>query len=165
MQFEKSLNERLTVNQTYNHHQVVCLMTGPPPLPMQVIHRMRCGISFFYLHYLVVSLRLSIADYVFFLFFPSLQIYFVSSIPCMRMQFLRKTWRIQLAFFCFIVFRIFLSPLTLCNTSLFHKIGSTDLLQCSLTSDFKTFKVCLICFPKSTCFNTIQSCGPNVAFN
>jgi hypothetical protein len=40
-------------------------------------------------------------------------------ITCFRRQFLRKTWPIQLAFLLFIVCRIFLSSLTLCNTSSF----------------------------------------------
>jgi hypothetical protein len=38
------------------------------------------------------------------------------SITCFRLQFLHKMWPIQLAFLFFIVSRIFLSSLTLCNT-------------------------------------------------
>jgi hypothetical protein len=41
------------------------------------------------------------------------------SITCFRRQFLRKMWRIQLAFLLFIVCTIFLSSLTLRNTSSF----------------------------------------------
>jgi hypothetical protein len=44
---------------------------------------------------------------------------FFTSIMCCRRQFLHKTWQIQLAFLPFIVCRIFLSSLILCNTSSF----------------------------------------------
>ena len=41
------------------------------------------------------------------------------SIMCFRSQFLHKMWSIQLAFLLFTVCMIFLSSLTLCNTSSF----------------------------------------------
>jgi len=43
------------------------------------------------------------------------------SSTCFRRQFLRKMWPIHLAFFLVIVCRLFLSSLTLCNTSFFTR--------------------------------------------
>jgi len=80
-QFEKSLNEMKTVNQhiiiitCFVLRQVHSFFQSGGPLPKRVIHRMRCGVSFFDLHYLLVSLRLSIADYVFFLVFVSFYLF------------------------------------------------------------------------------------------
>jgi hypothetical protein len=46
-----------------------------------------------------------------------------SSITCFRSQFLRKMGPIHLVFLRFIVRRVFLSYLTLCNTSSFLKLS------------------------------------------
>ena len=46
--------------------------------------------------------------------------YLLHTITCFKMQFLRKMWPIQLAFLLFTVYRIFLSSLTVCYTSLLH---------------------------------------------
>jgi hypothetical protein len=43
------------------------------------------------------------------------------SITCFTRQFLRKMWPIQLAFVIFIVYRMFLFLLTLCNTSFYTR--------------------------------------------
>ena len=49
------------------------------------------------------------------------------SIKCLRMQFVREMWPIQLAFLSHTVCRIFHSALTLCNTSsFFHTIQSVS---------------------------------------
>jgi hypothetical protein len=41
---------------------------------------------------------------------------------CFRRQFICKMWPIQLTFLLFIVYRIFLSPLNVCNTYSFQNI-------------------------------------------
>jgi len=43
---------------------------------------------------------------------------------CFRSQFLRKMWPIHLAFFLVIVCMLFLSSLTLCNTSFSHDLSN-----------------------------------------
>jgi hypothetical protein len=89
--------------------------------------------------------------------FPRLPV--ASTIPSIirfRRQFLRKMWPIQLAILLFIVRNIFLSSLTVCNTSSFLtrslQLIFSILLQYHI---FKTFHVFLIYFPKCPCFSTI----------
>ena len=88
------------------------------------------------------------------------------SVTCFRKPFLRKMWPIQLAFFHFIVCRIFLFFLTLRNTFSFLtrsvKLIFTILLQHHI---LKTFQVFLIYFLKCTSFSTIQSCALHVALH
>ena len=63
----------------------------------------------------------SVAAYVFFLVFISyIPSYIFPSIMCFIIQFLHNIQPIQLAFLLFIACRIFLSSLTVCNTSSFH---------------------------------------------
>jgi len=102
-------------------HLVVCLTTGPKPLPKRALHIVRSGASSFKWEDPLLSLRLSSS---FLRLIPRLP---VTSIPpcisssitrCIR-QFLCKMWPIQLAFRLFISCRIFLCSLTLSNTSSF----------------------------------------------
>lgn len=46
-------------------------------------------------------------------------------IMCLRRQFLRQVWPVQLAFLHFIVYRMFLSSLTSCNTSFLSRSVQT----------------------------------------
>jgi hypothetical protein len=103
-----------------HHHTIVCLTICPQSLPQRVLHRMRASASFFNFQYPLSSLRSSCNCL---LLLPRRNI--TSNLPyiapstCFRRQFLPKIWPIHLAFFLFIVCRIPLSSLTLCNTSLF----------------------------------------------
>ena len=64
---------------------------------------------------------------------------------------------IQLAVLVFIVCRIFLFSLTLCNTSSFpYTIGPPDLLQPSPATHFKTFQVFLLYFQNCPSVSTIH---------
>jgi hypothetical protein len=95
-------------------HSVVCLTTGPWSLSNRLLHRVRSSASSFNFQYPFVSLRclrllprLSLLSSLF------------PSITCFRRQFLLKMRPTQLVFLLFIVCRIFLSSLTLRNTSSF----------------------------------------------
>jgi len=95
-------------------HLVVCLTTGPNPLPKRALHIVRSRASFFKWEYPLLSLRSSNS------FLHLLSCFPVTSIPpCIfpsvtrcRRQFLRKIWPIQFAFLLRISCRIFLCSLT-----------------------------------------------------
>jgi hypothetical protein len=98
-------------------HLVVCLKTGPKPLPKPALHIARSRASSFKWQYPLLSLRSSNR---FLRLLPCLP---VTSIPpcifpsiiCCRRQFLCKMWPIQFAFRLRISCRIFLCSLTLSN--------------------------------------------------
>jgi hypothetical protein len=100
-------------------HLVVCLTTGPKPLPKRALHILRSRASSFKWEYPLLSLRSSSS------FLRLLPCLHVTSIPpCIfhsvtrcRRQFLRKIWPIQFAFRLRISCRIFLCSLTVSNTS------------------------------------------------
>jgi hypothetical protein len=96
-------------------HSVVCLTTGPYPLPKRVLHRVRSSTSSFNFQYPLASLRPSSSCLHLFPRLPVISILPSNfhSITCFRRQFLRKMWPIEIAFLLFIVCRIFLSSLTL----------------------------------------------------
>jgi hypothetical protein len=100
-------------------HSAVCLTTGPLPLPKRVLLRVRSSASSFNFQYLLFSLRLSSSclRLLLLLSVTSILPSIYPSVTCFKMQFLSKMWQIQLAFLLFIVCRIFLSSLTLYNTS------------------------------------------------
>jgi len=100
-------------------HLVVCLTTGPKPLPKLALHIVRSRASFFKWEYPLLSLRLSSS---FLRLLPRLPVtsippFIFPSITRCRRKFLRKMWPIQLAFRLLISCRIFLCSLTLSNTS------------------------------------------------
>jgi hypothetical protein len=95
-------------------HLVVCLTTGPKPLPKRALHIVRSRAFSFKWEYPVISLRSSNS---FLRLLPHLPV--TSILPCIfpsiircRMQFLRKMWPIQFAFRLRISCRIFLCSLT-----------------------------------------------------
>ena len=102
-------------------HLVVCLTTGPKPLPKRAVHIMWSRASSFKWEYPLPSLRSS-SNFLHLL--PHLPVTFIPpfvfpSITCCRRQFLHKIWPIHLAFHILISCRIFLCSLTLSNTSSF----------------------------------------------
>jgi hypothetical protein len=106
---------------SYHHHLVVCLTTGPKPLPKRALHIVRSRASSFKWEYPHISLRSSIS---FLRLLPCLPVTFIS--PCIftsvtrcRRQFLRKMWPIHFDFRLRISCRIFLFSFTLSNTSSF----------------------------------------------
>ena len=105
----------------YFIHLVVSIKTGPKPPPKPALHIVRSRASSFKWEYPLLSLRTSVASYVFFHVFLSLLSPFsiFPSITRCRRQFLRKIWPIQLAFRFLISCRIFLCSLILSNTSSF----------------------------------------------
>jgi len=90
--------------------------------PNRVLHRARYIASSFNLQYLLVSWRSS-SSYSRLLLLrlstTSILASIFTSITRFKRQFLRKMWPFQLSFLLFIVCRIFLSSLTLRNTSSF----------------------------------------------
>ena len=105
----------------YYYYSVVCLTTGPKPLPKQFLYIVRSKASSFKWEYPLLSLR-SCSSFLRLL--PHLLVTFISpfifpSITCFGRQFLHKMWPIQLAFRFRISRRIFLCSLTLSNTSSF----------------------------------------------
>jgi len=127
-------------------HLVVCLTTGPKPLPKRALHIVRSRASSFQWEYTVLSLRSSNS---FLRLHPRLPVTSISpfifpSITCCRRQFLRKMWPIQFVFRLLFLCSLFLCSLTLSNTSSFsHMIGPTDLLHPSPAPHFKTFQIFL----------------------
>ena len=77
------------------------------------------------------------------LHFTSILSFISPWLTCFRKLFLRNIWPVQLAFHSFIVSRIFLSSLTLCNPLIFYVICPIHLLHCSPAPYFKTFKIFL----------------------
>jgi len=101
-------------------HLVVCLTTGPKPLPKPALHIVRSRASSFKWEYPHLSLRSSNS---FLRLLPCLPV--TSIPPCIfpsitrcRRQSRRKMWPIQFAFRLRISWRIFLCSLTLSNTSM-----------------------------------------------
>ena len=102
-------------------HLVVCLTTGPKPLPNWALQIVRSITFSFKCEYPLLSLRSSSS---FLRFLPRLPVtsippFIFPSITCCRRQFLCKMWPIQLAFRFLISCRIFLCSLTLSYTSSF----------------------------------------------
>jgi hypothetical protein len=100
-------------------HLVVCLTTGPKPLPKRALHIVRSRASSFKWEYSLLSLRSSSS---FLRLLPRLSVtsihpFIFPSITRCRRQFLRKMWPIQFGFRLRISCRIFLCSLTLSNTS------------------------------------------------
>jgi hypothetical protein len=101
--------------RTFIHllYLVVCLTTGPKPLPMRALYIVRSRASSFRSENPVLSLRSSSS----YLLLPRLPVtsippFIFPSITCRRRQFLRKMWPIQLAFRLLTSCRIFLCSLT-----------------------------------------------------
>ena len=118
----KSSNSLLYVPEASTFiHSVFCLTTGTKPPPKRFLHMARSTGSYFKWEYPLLYLRPSSS---FLRLLPRLLVTSISpfifpSITCFRRQFLRKIWPIQLAFRFLISCRMFLSSLTLSNTSLF----------------------------------------------
>jgi hypothetical protein len=101
-------------------NSLVCTATVSQPPPKQVLQRIRSvsPFKFQFLHFSLRSTksclpllpRLSVTHIL-----PSI----FPSVACFRRQFLRKMWPIHLTFLRFTVCIMFLSLLTLCNTSSF----------------------------------------------
>ena len=83
-------------------------------------------------------------------------------IMCFRRKSLRKLRPIQLAFLRSIVYGMFLSHLSLCNTSYYTRCP-TDLLHPSQAPHLRTLKVFLTYFPKCPGFSSMQNCAPALA--
>jgi hypothetical protein len=139
-------------------HLVVCLTTGPKPLPKRALHIVRSRASSFKWEYPLLSLRSSSS---FLRLHPCLPVTFIR--PCIfpsvtrcRRQFLRKMWPIQFAFRLRISCNIFLCSLTLSNTSSFLTWSVLLILfHPSPAPHFKTFQVFLIYCTKRSIFSTI----------
>jgi hypothetical protein len=109
-------------------------------------HTVRPSASSFSFQYPLFSLRPSSS---WLRHLPRLPTPFVfHSIACFRRQFLRNMWPIQLAFLLFIVCRMSLSSLTLCNTSSFLTRSVQLIFSILLQRHIPNFPVSLIYFPK-----------------
>ena len=102
-----------------NIHLVVCLMTGPKPLPNRALHIVRSRASSFKWEFPFLSLRSSSSFLHLLLRLPvtSIPPFIFRSITCCRRQSLRKMWPLQLGLRLLISCKIFLCSLTLSNTS------------------------------------------------
>jgi hypothetical protein len=109
------------LSATWFIHLVVCLTTGPKSLPKPALHIVRSSASSFKCDYPLLSLKSSSSFQRFLPRLPvtSIPLCILPSITLRRRQFLRKIWPIQLAFRFLISCMIFLSSLTLSNTSSF----------------------------------------------
>jgi hypothetical protein len=146
------------------HIGIVCLQaTGPQPLPERFLQAGRGCDSSFKLQYGLFSLRSSSRGLH---LLPHLFVPLLSFNSDFQKQFLHNMWPIQLAFLNFIVCRMVLSSLTLCNrpTSFFLTWSAQLILSILLQHHLhKTSKVYLIYLPKCPNFSTIQSYFPNAA--
>jgi hypothetical protein len=130
-------------------HSVVCLTTGPKPLPKPALHIVRSRASSFKWEYHLLSLGTSSS---FLHLLPRLPVssippFIFPSITHCRRQFLRKMWPIQFAFRLHIPCRIFLCSLTLSNIRggtpkkpdffISHVISPTDLFHPSPAPHFR----------------------------
>ena len=102
-------------------HSVICLTTGPYPLPKRILQTVRSSVSSLNFQYPVVFLT---SPSICLRILPRLPVTYIPSptfpsIMWFIRQFLRKMWPIQLLFLLFIVCRIFLFSLTLCNPASF----------------------------------------------
>jgi hypothetical protein len=81
-------------------HPVVCLTTGPKPLPKRAVHIVRSRVSSFKWEYPFLSLRSSSSFLRLLRRLPvtSISPFIFPSITCCRRKFLRKMWPIQFAF-------------------------------------------------------------------
>ena len=138
-------------------HLVVCLTTGPKPLPKWALHIVQSRAYSFKWEYPLLSLSSSNSFLRLLPCLPvtSIPLCIFPSITCCRRQFLRKMWPIQFAFRLRISCRIFLCSLTLRYYFIFYMISPTDLFHPSPASYFKTFHVFLIYCPKRPRFSTI----------
>jgi len=108
----------------FNHsfiHLAVCLTTGAKPLAKRALHIVGSRASSFKWEYPLLSLRSSNSFVRLLPCLPviSLPPFIFPPITRCRRQFLHKVWPIQFAFRLRISCRIFLSSLTLSNTSSF----------------------------------------------
>jgi hypothetical protein len=89
-------------------HFVVCLASGPQPLPNRILHALPSSASSFNFQYPLVSLRSSSSCLQ---LLPRLHFTSVfPSVRCFRRQFVPKMWPIQLVFLIFIMSDVPLSP-------------------------------------------------------
>ena len=96
------------------------LTRDPLSLQRRFLHKVRSSVSCFSFHYPLFSFRSSRICLHFCPRFPVTYIILLFlSMKCFTRQFQGKMWTIQLFFLLFVVCRIFLSPLTFCNTSSF----------------------------------------------
>ena len=81
-------------------HLLVCLTTGPRPLPKRALHILRSRASSFKWEHPLLTLRSSTSFLRLLPRFPvtSIPLFIFPAITCCRRQFLRKIWPIQLAF-------------------------------------------------------------------
>ena len=122
-------------------HSVVCLTTGPKPLPKRALHIVRSRASSFKWEYPLLSLRSSNS---FVRLLPCLPV--TSIPPCSfpsitrcRRQFLRKMWPIQFAFRLHISCRIFLCSLNLSKVLHFSHDQSNWSFPSSSSTTFQNF--------------------------
>ena len=108
-------------------HLVVCLTTGPKPIPKPALHIVRSRASSFKWEYPLLSLRSSnsFLRLLHRLHVTSIPPFIFPSISCCRRLFLRKMWPIQLAFRLLISCRVFLCSVTLSYRNLKKKIGNS----------------------------------------
>jgi len=102
-------------------HLVVCLTTGPKLLPKRALHIVRSRASSFKWEYPLLSVR---SSNTFLRLLPCLPVtsvpsFIFPSVTRCRRQFRHKKWPIQFAFRLCISCTIFLSSVTLSNTSSF----------------------------------------------
>ena len=123
------------------HHHAICLTTGPQSLPKRVLPRKRSSAFSFSFQYSPFSLRSSNSGLRLLPLLPVTSVLpsIFPSIKYFRRQFLRKMWPIQLALLLFVVFRISLSILTLCNTSTFPTRSVQLIISIRPSTTFRNF--------------------------
>jgi hypothetical protein len=138
----------------HHHHFLVCLATSPQPPPKQVLHTVLSSDPSYNFLCPLVSLKSSSSCWR---LFPRLRL--TSVLPfdhCRVSEGSSNATCDQYSYpSFFIVCKIFLSSLTLCNT-IFYTIGPTDLFHLSRGQHFKTFQVLLLYFMKCPISSTVQ---------
>ena len=125
----------------HSFHFVVCLTTGPKPLPKRALHIVRSRAFSFKWVYPLLSLRSSNSFLRLLPYLPVTSIphcIFPSVTRCRR-QFRRKMWPIQFGFRLRISCRILLCSLTLSNTSSFLTWSVQLIFPSSSSTTFQNF--------------------------
>jgi hypothetical protein len=135
-------------------HLIVCLTSGPKPLPNGALHAVRSRASSIKWDYTVLSLSSSSS------FLRLRPRFYVTSIPPFIFHLITRCRRQNVTKpFC-LPFTYFMQdiPLILDSKSYFfisHMIGPTDLFHPSPAPHFKTFQLFLIYCPQCPSFSTI----------
>jgi hypothetical protein len=135
-------------------HSVVCLTTGPWPLPKWILQKAQSTLSVSSILSFSLMPSCSLLRLL-----PRLQLTSIlpsvfPPVTCFRRQLLRKMWQIKLAFLLSVVYRKFIASSTVCNSSSFLTWSVQMIFSTLAQHHFsKLSRYFLIYFPKCPSFS------------